>query len=228
LLRLLASHNWLIYAIINPSLEDRLRRYAHGTLLDIGCGVKPYEQMASRYVDQHLGVDHEGSFHDKSKVDLAGTAYQVPVPDESVNCVLCTDVLEHLEEPGAAVQEAFRVLKAGEHAIFTVPLFWHVHESPRDFYRYTEYGLRYLFEKSGFEVVEIKALTGFTVTFCQELTYVLYRLRFGGWINPLWWLVPPIGHVIQGVAYLINKIDPTRDFTAEYIAVARKPGKQSA
>lgn len=228
MLKLLTSHNWLFYAVVNPNLKERLRKYAHGKLLDIGCGIKPYEHMAAPYVDEHIGVDHAESFHDQSNVDLSGTAYQIPVSDGSVDCVLCTDVLEHLEEPQKAIDEAFRVLKHGAHAIYTVPLFWHVHESPRDFYRYTEYGLRYLFERSGFEVVEIKALTGFVFTFGQELVYFLYRLRFGGWINPLWWLVPPIGHVIQAVAFLINKIDPTRDFTAEYIAVARRPGKRSS
>ena len=216
------SHNWLIYAIANPALEKRLSRYAHGTMLDIGCGVKPYKDIASPYIQEHIGVDHEGSFHDKSNIDLTGTAYQIPIEDNSVDSILCTYVLEHLEEPGRAIAESWRVLKEGGHAIYTVPLFWHVHEAPRDFYRYTEFGLKYLFEKNGFEIVEIKALTGFVVTFCQELMYVLYKLRRGGWINPLWWVIPPFGHIIQAIAYMLNKIDPTKDFTVEYILVAKK------
>ena len=224
--KLARSHNWLIFSIINPNLEKRLSQYAHGTLLDIGCGVKPYKEMASPYVQKHIGVDHEGTFHDKSNIDLTGTAYEIPAEDNSVDCILCTDVLEHLEEPGKAIEESYRLLKDGEHAIYTVPLFWHVHEAPRDFYRYTEYGLKYLFEKNGFEIIEIAALTGFVATFSQELLYVLYKLRRGGWINPLWWVVPPIGHIIQALAYLINKIDPTKDFTAEYILVAKKPEKR--
>ncbi len=87
--------------------------------------------------------------------------------------------------------------------------------------------MKYLFEKSGFEIIEIKALTGFVVTFCQELMYVLYRFRRGGWINPLWWIIPPVGHVIQALAYILNKIDSTRAFTAEYILVAKKPEESS-
>ncbi len=225
--KLIKSHNWLIFSIINPSLEKMLGRFAHGTMLDVGCGEKPYEKMASPYVHVHIGVDHEESLHDKSNVDLHGTAYQIPIEDNSVDSILCTDVLEHLEEPLLAIAESYRVLKEGGYAIYTVPLFWHVHEAPRDFYRYTKFGLKYLFEKNGFEVVEIDALTGFAVTFCQELTYVLYRFRKGGWINPLWWIVPPVGHVIQALAYVLNKVDRTKDFTAEYILVARKPETQS-
>jgi len=221
--KLARSHNWLIFAIINPSLENRLSRYAHGTLLDIGCGEKPYKEMAAPYVREHIGVDHEATFHDKSNIDLPGTAYRVPLEDNSVDCVLCTDVLEHLEEPKEAVAEAFRVLKPGGSAIYTVPLFWHLHETPRDFYRFTKYGLQYLFESNGFEVVEITALSGFIVTFSQELVYYIQQYRKGGKINPLWWLIPPVSHCIQAFAYLMNKIDKSVDFTIEYIAVARKP-----
>jgi len=225
--KLLKSHNWLIFSIINPSLKKRLRQHAHGTLLDIGCGVKPYEEMASFYVQKHIGIDHVGTLHNQSNIDLSSTAYQIPFKESSVDCILCTDVLEHLEEPGKAVAESLRVLKEGGYAIYTVPLFWHIHEAPRDFYRYTEFGLKYLFEKSGYEVVEIKPLTGFVVTSCQGLVYVLYRFRRGGWVNPLWWIVPPLGHIIQALAYVLNKIDPTKDFTAEYILVARKLEKSS-
>ncbi len=220
-------YNWLIFSIINPNLKKRLRQYSHGTLLDIGCGEKPYSEMASHYIQEHIGVDHKDTFHDKSNIDLSGTAYQIPIEDNSVDSILCTDVLEHLEEPRRAIQEAYRVIKEGGYVIYTVPLFWHVHEAPRDFYRYTEFGLKYLFEKSGFEIIEIKALTGFVVTFCQELMYVLYRFRRGGWINPLWWIIPPVGHVIQALAYILNKIDSTRAFTAEYILVAKKPEESS-
>jgi SAM-dependent methyltransferase len=202
--KLARAHNWLIFSVINPNLEKRLKQYAHGDLIDIGCGEKPYEEMAAPYVQKHVGVDHDDTFHDKSSIDLLGTAYQIPVEDNSFDSLLCTDVLEHLEEPGEALSESFRVLKGGGYAIYTVPLFWHVHEAPRDFFRYTKFGLKYLFEKNGFEVVEIKALTGFAVTFCQALVYVLYRHRRGGMINPLWWIVPIVGHIIQGFGYMLK------------------------
>lgn len=217
------QHNWLIFGIINPELNKRLKKYAKGKLVDIGCGLKPYKDMASPYVELHTGVDHEASIHDKTGINIIGTAYSIPVASESYDTALCTDVLEHLEEPSLAISETSRVLKPGGYAIYTVPLFWHVHEGPRDFYRYTQYGLRYLFEKSGFEVIEITALSGFTVTFAQELVYFLYRYRRGGIVNPLWWIIPPICHLIQILAYGISKFEKVAIFTCEYIVVARKP-----
>lgn len=221
--KLIRQHNWLIFSIINPMVNKMLSRYASGKMVDIGCGDKPYAEMASRYVAEHIGVDHSDTLHNKSNIDLVGSAYQIPADDCAFDCALCTDVLEHLEEPSLAVEEAFRVLKQGGYAIYTVPLFWHLHEEPHDFYRFTKYGLKYLFEKNGFDIVEIKPLAGFCVTFAQELVYFLYRFRRGGVFNPLWWLIPPIGHFIQAVAYILSKVEHVEGFTAEYIAVVKKP-----
>ena len=220
--KLIGSHNWLIFNIINPYLKKKIAQYASGKILDIGCGEKPYLEMISKYVDEHVGIDYKNTLHDTSNVDIIGTAYSIPNNDASFDTVLCTDVLEHLEEPSDAIAEAFRILKPGGYAIYTVPLFWHLHEQPRDFYRYTKYGLKYLFEKAGFGIVEIKSLSGFIVMMSQLLVYFLYKFRRGGKINPLWWILPPIGHCIQSIAYCLNRFDNSEEFTIEYIVVAKK------
>jgi len=172
------NKNWLVYKISDKALTKAIQKYARGKLLDIGCGDKPYEDMTKFYITEHIGLDHENTLHDKSKIDLFGTAYNIHMEDEHFDTVLCTAVLEHLEDPDSAIKEANRVLKKGGYAIYTVPFFWHLHEEPRDFYRYTKYGLRYLFKKNGFEIVELKPLSGFWVTFGQELVYYLWRFRF--------------------------------------------------
>ena len=166
-------------------------------------------------------VDHVDTFHDKSNVDLFGTAYEIPADDASFDSATCTAVLEHLEEPEAALRECHRVLKPAGYAVYSVPFIWHVHEAPRDFYRYSRYGLDYLFKKVGFEVVEIKALSGFWVTFGQLLVYNLYRHN-RPWIR---WtrLIDGLGLVIQGAAYLLDRKDRAEDWTWMYMVVARKP-----
>jgi SAM-dependent methyltransferase len=215
--------NLLAYLVIDRALAHRLRVFARGRLVDIGCGAKPYAAMASPTIMDHVGVDTAESPHGTARVDVIATAYDTGLPDASFDTLLCTDVLEHLEEPQRAINEAFRLLRPGGYAIYTVPLFWHLHEEPRDFYRYTRHGLIHLFRTAGFEVTEVVALTGFIATFTQSLVYFLKALRRGGPINPLWWLVPPVALVIQGIAYGANFIDPTTRFSMEYIAVARRP-----
>lgn len=216
------SRNWLVHRIHDAALEKALQQYAKGVLLDIGCGEKPYQTMTEGLVIKHVGLDHPGSLHSKSQVDIFGTAYETGLADKSVDTVLCTWVLEHLERPYDAINEMHRILKPVGHVILTAPLFWHLHEEPRDFYRYTKYGLKYLFEKNGFEVVKLKALSGFCVTFGQELVYYMWRFRRGGKLNPLWWIIPVIGTIIQGVCYLLNKIDHSEQFTWGYLVVVRK------
>ena len=216
------SKNWLVYKIHDEALLEVISKYARGKLIDIGCGEKPYRKMVKPYIAEHIGFDYKNTLHDKSKIDLFGTAYDIPAGNNSFDTILCTAVLEHLEEPSKAIKEANRILKKGGYAIYTMPLFWHLHEEPRDFYRYTKYGLKYLFEKNGFEIVELKPLSGFFVTFGQELVYYLWRFRKGGKLNPLWWIIPIMGMFIQAVCLLLNRIDRSYGFTWGYLLVARK------
>ncbi len=212
-MRIIKSKDWLVYKIADKALDEAIHNYPRGKLVDIGCGEKPYADMIKPHVTEHIGVDLKETLHDKSNIDRLGTTYNIPAEDGEFDSAICTAVLEHLEEPDKAIKEANRVLKRGSYAIYTVPLFWHLHEEPRDFYRYTKYGLKYLFEKNGFEIVELKSLSGFWVTFGQELVYYLWRFRTGGRLNPLWWIIPVIGMFIQGICYHLNKIVHSEGFT---------------
>lgn len=53
-------------------------------------------------------MDHFDTLHDKSNIDLFGTAYSISVDDASFDSALCTAVLEHLEEPELALRECYR------------------------------------------------------------------------------------------------------------------------
>lgn len=216
--------NLLAHAISQKHLVECARSYLGGRMVDIGCGSKPYRELLAPYVDEHVGVDHEATLHDKSQVDLVSGCYSIPEPDGSFDSAVCTAVLEHVEEPELAIRECHRVLKEGGTAIYTVPFMWHLHEEPRDFYRFTKYSLRYLFEKTGFEIVELRALSGFWVTFGQMLVYNLHRCNRG----PLKWLkiIDAIGLVMQGMAYLLDCVDRKERWTWMYLVVARKlPGR---
>jgi len=212
--------NLLIYHILEKELKEKSKYYLRGKLIDIGCATKPYKQLLSNCVDQHVGVDHEMTFHDKSNIDLFGTAYEIPVNSNSFDSALCTAVLEHLEEPERALHECLRVLKEGGVAIYTAPFIWHVHEAPRDFYRFSKYGLEYLFTKTGFEIIELKALSGFWVTFGQLFVYNLYRFNRG--FLRLVRIIDVIGLIIQLLAFFLDKIDKSEEWTWMYLVVARK------
>lgn len=212
--------NLLISNIHDRELARCGAEYLRGRLIDIGCGTKPYAKMLAPFVSEHVGVDHEGTLHNKSNIDIFGTAYEIPVDDASFDSAVCTAVLEHLEEPELALKECFRVLKPGAYAVYSVPFIWHLHEEPRDFYRFSPFGLKYLFEKTGFEVVELKALAGFWITFGQMFIYYLYRFNRG----PIKWLriIEALSLLIQGIACVFDKIDRAGNWSWMHLVVVRK------
>lgn len=213
--------NILVRRIHDRHLSRAIDRYAHGRLIDIGCGTKPYRRLIEPSVEEHIGLDHSEMLHDTTNVDLLGSAYTIPEQNDSFDTALCTAVLEHLEEPEMALRECHRVLKPGGYAIYTVPFIWHLHEEPRDFYRFSKYGLKYLFEKVGFETEELIALSGFWVTFGQLLVYYLHRFHRG----PLRFLpvIPALGLIIQAGAGLLHRFDKSKQWTWMYLVVAKKP-----
>jgi SAM-dependent methyltransferase len=206
-------------------LVGAMGKYLRGTVLDVGCGNKSKRYLVGASVTDYVGLDHEGSLHDRTQVDILGTAYRIPRPEATFDGIVCTAVLEHLEDPRAALAESFRVLKPGGHAIYTVPLFWYLHEEPRDFYRYTAYGLRYLFELTGYEIIELVPASGFWLTFGSQWSYYVMMLARGP-LRPLARCVVAINNLVFPVLDAMDRrMNPLADkFTWMYLVVARKPG----
>ena len=152
--------NELAHRLGNNAMTTAAAAHATGRLLDIGCGLKPFAPMFAPYVNEHVGVDHPDSPHALTSVDVLATAYEIPLPDRGFDTVLMSEVLEHLERPQDALSEAFRLLRPGGKLILTAPFIWALHEEPRDFYRYSPHGLRYLLDGVGFEVIEVIPVGG--------------------------------------------------------------------
>ena len=66
--------------------------------------------------------------------------------DNSIDVYFCMEVLEHVQNPFAAVAELSRTLKPGGVIIGSTPFIMPLHDEPYDFYRYTKYGLHYIFK----------------------------------------------------------------------------------
>jgi SAM-dependent methyltransferase len=146
--------DWLVRREIAHFVREGLAAYGRGRLLDVGCGEKPYECYAPAAVSQWLGVD----VPENVLADVKAYADAVPLPDASFDTVLCTDVLEHVADPAATVREMARLLRPGGVALLTTPLCYPIHEAPYDFWRFTRYGLRQLFEGAGFEIVDMQTM----------------------------------------------------------------------
>ena len=127
----------------------------HGRVLDVGCGNRPYEQLfdASEYVGLELDTP-ENRLTKTADVYYSGTVF--PFEPNSFDSVVCNQVFEHIFEPEAFLREIGRVLKNQGRLLLTVPFVWDEHEQPRDFGRYSSFGLRALLSRNGFEVLELR------------------------------------------------------------------------
>ncbi len=93
-------------------------------------------------------------------VDVVADGYRLPYRDGSVDACHCEAVLEHMEEPGRAVAEMFRVLRPGGQVFAATPFLQAFHAYPNHFQNFTLEGQRRLFERAGFEVLSAGACIG--------------------------------------------------------------------
>lgn len=143
---------FLTSKITRKNLEKFVSKYSSDKLtLDLGCADSPY----SSYFKNRIGFDVKVG----KGVDVVGDAHNLPFENEKFDVVLCTEVLEHLHSPHIAASEMKRVLKMGGLLILSTRFIFPIHDAPDDFYRYTKYGLKYLF-KDGWEILELKEETG--------------------------------------------------------------------
>ncbi len=143
---------WLDSCLI--AFSDEMR----GSVIDLGGkrdnkrGVfSPPEEQAQAwwYVNLDMGT------HPNIYADVT----QVPLPGMYVDCVVCTEVLEHLPNPQACVDEIHRLLRDEGLVFASTPFFYPVHADPYDFQRFTEDGLRHLFRD--FRSVEVYCMGGY-------------------------------------------------------------------
>jgi len=162
---------YLVYMPLIRELESAAKKYASGKVLDIGCGNKPYEAMFKGLITEYVGCDIVQS--SLGKVDVICEATKIPLQDASFDTVFSTQVIEHVADHQAMINEAYRLLKPGGHLIVSGPMYWHLHEEPYDFFRFTKHGFKYVLEKSGFNVLEIKANGGKWATLGQVILHTL-------------------------------------------------------
>lgn len=80
----------------------------------------------------------------------------VPVEDCSFDCVILSEVIEHLQDPVKVLEEAFRVLKQGGILLMITPFMFHVHADPYDYACYTYYWYLENLPNIGFSNIKVE------------------------------------------------------------------------
>ncbi|MFO0427086.1 MAG: class I SAM-dependent methyltransferase [Planctomyces sp.] len=84
------------------------------------------------------------------------TRYNPSIADNTYDCVICMEVLEHTIDPFGAVRELRRILKDGGYLVVSAPLNWRIHGPIPDCWRFTEHGFRVLLRD--FDILEFDIL----------------------------------------------------------------------
>jgi SAM-dependent methyltransferase len=150
--------DWLLQRRLLPDLREAIAAEARGRLLDVGCGGRPYQPLLPAGV-RDVGVDAAPAAG--TRADAWAQAGALPFADGAFDTVLCTQVLEHLPDPPAALAEMARVLAPGGRLILSAPQTFHLHEEPHDYWRFTRFGLAQLCRAAGLEPQRLVAQGGF-------------------------------------------------------------------
>lgn len=202
--------------LIRSSILDALK-HNHakfiGVLLDVGCGQSPYKPLlmsSPGQVKSYIGLDLENNPIHANQPDITWRDGKIPLDDNTVDCAICTEVLEHCPNPEAVLKEICRVLVPNGILFLTVPFLWPLHEVPHDEYRYTPFSLSRHLSASGFADIELRPLGGWDASLAQMLGLWVRRRPMRGWVKAMlsYLLLLPI-------RWLINKDKQKKNSFAE-------------
>lgn len=208
-------------------------------LLDAGSGSGRYSDFFS--FAHYESTDFSDIFHKDSlkKQDFICTLDAIPQENDTYDVIINTQVLEHVQYPQKVVHELYRVLKPGGKLFLTTNQMWGVHGAPYNFFFYTHYGLKQLFDEAGFTTVFIRPRGGLfwlLGKLSKELPHYIFnqhafsgykksiyfhpafRLTFLGVILYPFFIISVYvcGIIMPLICFYLDVLDKQKDFTLGY------------
>ena len=157
-------------------LKKQIKKHGHyitGDVLDIGCGsFDRYSELF--FFKKYLKMDIDKN----NNPDIVGSAENIPLSDNAIDSIVCTQVLGDVWDLKKAFYEFFRVLKPGGKILITESLTAAIHDEPRDFWRFTNYSLENFFQEAGFRVLVSERRGGFFSSSAQNaIRYLVDRVN---------------------------------------------------
>jgi SAM-dependent methyltransferase len=170
--------------VLEPLLARAVREAGVPTrVLNAGAGEGLYTPLISRHADQAELLEFDFALPPREVV-AAGRGRRfcasltgIPLPSSSVQLAVCTEVLEHVPDDGAAVAELRRILVPGGCLVLSVPTPPAVFDRAHVREGYTLQQLRQLFDERGLDVIEAR--------YCMHACFQLVLRHWRPWVVPL-------------------------------------------
>ena len=191
-------------------------------VLDVGCGQKPYEPFFAPHASSYVGVDPV----ENPKAVLRGSVEALPVDDDSFDVVLCSQVLEHADDPALAARELFRAVAPGGRLLLSTHGTQVYHPSPVDYWRWTHAGLEKILRDNG-EWASITVSPASGTTACIAMLLNVYidlaarRAHVGALAKPVIAMLNAVAEAIDRRSATLREPRPGTLF-ANFHVVAEK------
>jgi SAM-dependent methyltransferase len=136
---------------------------AGSQVLDAGAGASKYRPFFAHcdYKTQDFCLYQGPLVKYLQPIDYVCDITAIPLTERSLDAILCTEVIEHLVDPMAALAEFHRLLKPGGKLWLTSPMLSYLHMEPYHYYGgFTRYWYEFWLPKKGFRVDSVIPLGG--------------------------------------------------------------------
>ncbi len=202
--------------------------YINGICLDIGSGNSPYKKYLN--VDRYISVDKkdtQATTYQENKNEVNADAKNLPFESRFADTILLNQVLEHIDDYEKVLSEISRVLKDDGKFIISVPFIYHIHSEPHDYFRFSEYGIKYLLNKYNFRIIEFKyqgyagtTLVSIWNSFIWQIWNTNIYLKF---LRNTLFLIPIlIVFMINNIIGLVLDLFKNKKFCPNYFIVCEK------
>jgi SAM-dependent methyltransferase len=216
---------WLdpVQHLIDAEVRWASQRLQEGQIvLDAGAGEAKHKHYFKRGRYLALDAGCGDAAWDYSGLDIRGDLEHIPLRSDSIDSILCMVVLEHTRDPKRVLLEFARVLKTGGSLVTVVPFLWEEHQIPHDYFRFTRYGVRSLFESSPFRIDLLSPMGGFFWV-CARRSISLLTFFQGGWRwIPFVLLAPFFGFLFPLILYALDGLDRTQNYSLGFRIRATK------
>jgi len=212
-----------ITKVLRARMAERYVPGAKGIVLEIGCGTRPYQKLLQAEATRYIGIDYPPTAGPQARYDIGGHAAALPIKDESVDCVLCFEVLNYLADPLAAFEEIHRVLKPGGRFFLSAPLIRGISSEAADYFRFTPQGLFLLAGRAGLIIDDNYMCGGLWAMIGQRVSSAIALSAAGK--NARKWTYAWQCGLVQCAGLLLNRLRPYSSECLHTLASGIKPDR---